>query len=98
MNFKIETLADIELLAETFDLECKKAAGRDGKGELPKDFWPTYSAMANTEGGTVILGLKETHRGFELYGIENHDKVRKDLLDLGVILEDSREGTSWRRA
>jgi len=26
------------------------------------------------------------------------DQVRKDLLDLGVILEDSREGTSWRRA
>ena len=26
------------------------------------------------------------------------DQVRKDLLDLGVILEDSREGTTWRRA
>ena len=25
------------------------------------------------------------------------DQVRKDLLGLGVILEDSREGTSWRR-
>jgi cysteinyl-tRNA synthetase len=25
------------------------------------------------------------------------DQVRQDLLDLGVVLEDSREGTSWRR-
>ncbi len=26
------------------------------------------------------------------------DQVRQDLLDLGVVLEDSREGTVWRRA
>jgi len=26
------------------------------------------------------------------------DQVRKDLLDLGVVLEDSREGTTWRRS
>ena len=26
------------------------------------------------------------------------DQARKDLLDLGVILEDSREGTTWRRS
>jgi len=26
------------------------------------------------------------------------DKVRQDLLDQGVVLEDSREGTSWRRS
>jgi cysteinyl-tRNA synthetase len=25
------------------------------------------------------------------------DQVRQDLLDLGVVLEDSREGTVWRR-
>ena len=26
------------------------------------------------------------------------DKVRQDLLELGVVLEDSREGTTWRRS
>ena len=25
------------------------------------------------------------------------DRVRQDLLDMGVVLEDSREGTTWRR-
>ena len=25
------------------------------------------------------------------------DQVRQDLLDQGVVLEDSREGTTWRR-
>ncbi|MDX1669991.1 MAG: cysteine--tRNA ligase, partial [Limnobacter sp.] len=26
------------------------------------------------------------------------DQIRGDLLDQGVVLEDSREGTKWRRA
>ena len=26
------------------------------------------------------------------------DRVRRDLLDMGVVLEDSREGTTWRRS
>ena len=26
------------------------------------------------------------------------DSVRRDLLDMGVVLEDSREGTTWRRS
>ena len=26
------------------------------------------------------------------------DQVRQQLLELGVVLEDSREGTSWRRS
>ena len=35
-------------IAEGVNLECKLAQGRDGQGELPRDFWPTYSAFANT--------------------------------------------------
>ena len=46
---------NIQRLAEDFDLEAKKAAGQHGLGELPRDFWPTYSAMANTSGGVVLL-------------------------------------------
>jgi hypothetical protein len=45
---EIHTIADLELLRESVNLECKLAAGRDGKGALPEDFWPTYSAFANT--------------------------------------------------
>ena len=44
----IRRLEDITRLSESVDLECKLAAGRDGKGQLPADFWPTYSAFANT--------------------------------------------------
>ena len=26
------------------------------------------------------------------------DRIRDELLDKGIILDDSREGTTWRRA
>lgn len=47
----VNTLDDLDIIRETIDLECKLAGGRDGKGALPEDFWRTYSAFANTQGG-----------------------------------------------
>lgn len=76
------SLDDLSLLAESFELECKAAQGRDGNGELPADFWSTYSAMANSEGGVILLGVKEKPRGvFEAVGLRNLEKVRKALWD-----------------
>ena len=77
----IAMLEDLPLLRETVSLECKLASGRDGKGALPADFWPTYSAMANTEGGTVILGMREHNGLFEPVGIEDIGKVRTELFN-----------------
>ncbi|WP_320042172.1 RNA-binding domain-containing protein [uncultured Desulfobacter sp.] len=76
---EIKTLDDISVLSENYEVECKLAAGKDGQGELPKDFWPTYSAFANSYGGEVVLGLKETKKGFRLNGIFNLQKVLDDL-------------------
>ncbi|WP_246069317.1 AlbA family DNA-binding domain-containing protein [Marinobacter piscensis] len=59
-----DTITDwLSDLTESAELECKLAGGRDGKGNLPKDFWATYSAFANTNGGLVLLGLREKPRG-----------------------------------
>jgi predicted HTH transcriptional regulator len=57
---KIHSTADIETLSETIEVECKLAAGKDGKGVLPKDFWESYSAFANSYGGEIFLGIGES--------------------------------------
>lgn len=77
----IHSMEDLALLRESISLECKLAAGRDGKGALPEDFWPTYSAFANTEGGLVLLGVREKNGQFTLAGIENPDKLRTELFN-----------------
>ncbi|MBF0622934.1 MAG: putative DNA binding domain-containing protein [Magnetococcales bacterium] len=77
-----KTLEDLSTLSETMDLECKSAQGRDGQGALPRDFWKTYSAFANTQGGLVLLGIKEEADGrFSPIGIKNIQKIRKDLFN-----------------
>lgn len=77
----IHSLEDLARLRESVSLECKLAHGRDGKGTVPDDFWPTYSAMANTEGGVVLLGLRERKGQFEPVGIENPEKLRTELFN-----------------
>ena len=65
---------------ERVTLECKKAA----KG-VPSSLWDTYSAFANTYGGIILLGVVEhmDEQGkaerFEIVGVEDADKIRKDL-------------------
>ena len=76
------SLDDVSTLAESVDLECKAAQGRDGRGELPEDFWKSYCAMANSDGGVIWLGIEEKPRGqFQALGLANPEKVRKALWD-----------------
>lgn len=78
----IESKQDILELRESLDIEFKTAAGRDGNGELPDDFFETYSAMANSYGGTVFLGVKEhKDKSFEITGINDVARVKKKLFD-----------------
>lgn len=79
---EIKTREDIATLSETVELECKLAAGKDGKGELPKDFWPTYSAFANTHGGVVLLGVKEKQGHFSLHGVQEPRHIITVLFNL----------------
>jgi ATP-dependent DNA helicase RecG len=74
------TRDELEALREGWDFEAKLAAGRDGQGAVPLSFWETYSAMANTEGGVVVLGAREREdQTLELVGIADIDKVEADL-------------------
>ncbi|WP_374447260.1 helix-turn-helix domain-containing protein [Providencia sp.] len=78
---QLTDLLDIQTLAESEEIEFKQAQGQDGLGKLPKDFWPTYSSMANTHGGYIILGVKEKNNSFIPVGISNTAKIKKELFD-----------------
>jgi ATP-dependent DNA helicase RecG len=73
---------EIQSLREDYDIEFKTAAGQSGKGELPKSFWETYAAMANTYGGYIYLGVKENKKKEPVcIGICNPEQVKKELCD-----------------
>lgn len=66
---------DFQNLKESFQIEGKKATN-----SVPKSMWETYSAFANTLGGTIILGVEEQDNGTLIpTGIENPDILIKDI-------------------
>jgi predicted HTH transcriptional regulator len=75
----ITSLSDIAALRETYEVECKLALGKDGKGKLPKDFWETYSAFANSDGSDVLLGIEENKAGLIVKGIADISRVEDQL-------------------
>ena len=76
-NITCQELLD---LRENYQFEVKSAQGQNGKGEVPKDVWESYSAMANSEGGLILLGAKELKDGsLEFLGIKNIEKVQKEF-------------------
>ena len=59
-------------LKENSEVEYKSAAGGFPKAE----FWRTFSAMANTDGGVIVLGVKEKNHKFIPDGL-SEDKITK---------------------
>lgn len=81
MREPLHSLDDLSLLSETVAIECKLAQGANGRGEVPRDFWRSYSAMANTHGGIVLLGVLERDGRFTAAGIAEAERVRRDLFN-----------------
>ena len=53
---------------------------KSAKGGLPSSLWETYSAMANTYGGVIILGVKENEDGtWHTTGLSDVAKLKKDF-------------------
>lgn len=68
----------INLQREGKHLEYKEA-----HNSIPKAFWETYSAFANTDGGTIILGIAEPKKfQYKVTGVNNPEKRLTELWNL----------------
>lgn len=56
---------------ETSEIEFKSA-----RGGFPGSFWESYSAFANTNGGTIVLGVVEKNNQFFFDGLTEETIVR----------------------
>ena len=65
-------------IGENCELECKES-----KSQLSQSMWETYSAMANTNGGIILLGILEDKKTkeFTIDGINNIKNIQKTFWD-----------------
>ncbi len=74
---KLHELMNELQYGESIEVECKKASN-----SLPKSVWETYSSFANTNGGTIYLGVDESKNNhFEIVGVDCPEKIIKDFWD-----------------
>ena len=74
-RLKEEILEELNI-KENHERECKLAAGG-----LPESIWETYSSFANTNGGTILLGIREYRDSFTVEGLTDKQivKYQKDF-------------------
>ncbi len=71
------SLFDNPAFFESADIEFKSA-----KGGLPGSLWSTYSAFANSDGGTIYLGVAEKGQELDVHGVDNADKMVDELFSI----------------
>jgi predicted HTH transcriptional regulator len=54
---------------------------KSAKDGFPNSFWETYSAFGNTNGGVIVLGVKEKKNQILVEGLEDAtvDKYKKEF-------------------
>ena len=73
---QLDLFSALQTASEGIDTEFKSA-----RGGLPGSFWATYSAMANTQGGTVVLGVVEKNTELVWEGVPDAAQLRTVLWD-----------------
>ena len=73
---------DLErLLAElrAVGMERGSVEAKRAQNALPGTAWESMSAFANTDGGTILLGVDENGGAFDVVGVSDAAKVTQDL-------------------
>ena len=76
-------LSEKELLNILDNKEKVNVEFKEAKRGVPKSIYETYSSFANTNGGLIILGVKEIKTGtavnYEISGVENANSIISDF-------------------
>jgi predicted HTH transcriptional regulator len=78
-----DNIMNMLVQGERVNIEVKRA-----KSEVPKSILETYSAFANTYGGTILLGVEENlaesdiHKRFTITGVDNARKIVCDFWNI----------------
>ncbi|MCC5842743.1 MAG: putative DNA binding domain-containing protein [Verrucomicrobia bacterium] len=68
----------MDLLSRLDWTECEDLEFKAAKGGVPKSLWESYSALANSNGGVVLLGVEDNGN---VCGVENTSKLKKSFWD-----------------
>ena len=68
---QLDLFSALQSSTEGIDTEFKSA-----RGGMPGSFWESYSAMANTQGGTIVLGVAEKSTGLVWEGVPDAAQLR----------------------
>ena len=72
---KSDAIKNLLVSGENAAVEFKRA-----RGGVPADFWPSYSSFANTDGGVIVLGVRENEKHErEIEGLADVEKIKADL-------------------
>ena len=71
---QLDLFSPLSPAAEGNDTEFKSA-----RGGLPGSFWETYSAMANTQGGSIVFGVAERDGQLAWEGVPDATQLRTVL-------------------
>ena len=81
-----------ELIAALNSIEWSDVEFKEATWEVPRNALSTVSAFANTQGGHLVFGVKETNGTFKVTGVVDADRLQNTFLgqvrDINKIISD----------
>jgi predicted HTH transcriptional regulator len=78
---ELSSIIDLERIDEY--REDNQIEAKAAQGGLPDTLWDSYSAFANTDGGCILLGVKEREdHTLKVVGLKDAAKMKKDFWNM----------------